>query len=604
MTRNRIAAMVRVWKYVTAAVAVFFSGSTLPLCAEDVYAGGFRYRIDDGEASLCHADTLATDAVIPGTITVNGNTFAVTAIAEESFSNCRRLKKVIIPDGVKHIGRRAFFGCSKLKTIIIPESAVSFGKEAFSECVSLPVIRNVRYADTYLVEAVNKDRDRYAIRNGTRTIGEGAFSNCNSLKKIRLPETVISIGREAFLRCGSLENIRIPLSVESIGSDAFKGCRLDDDHGIVYAGPLLLYAKDRSIVECKIRKGTKWIGSGAFCDCRLLEKVVIPDGTLEIGNNAFLGCRKLKSINIPASVEQIGNAFSGCSSLPVTDGIRYADTYLIEAVDLNIETCSIREGTRWIGNSAFRECDGLRSVSIPETVVSIGESAFEYCNSLEWAELPECLTSIGCSVFSNCRSLEHVNIPDGITRIPQFAFYNCRKLTSVRIPDGVCTIGDGAFDDCTGLIHVNIPKGTVIEGTNFENCSSLPAENGVVYLGEWVAGTNDVHLKSAILKQGTKHILSGAFRRCPKLETVVIPEGVQSIGANSFSKCRNLKSANIPNSVTFIGAGAFSECEKLKLDNLPEKVVEELENLSSDNGHSGIVLDRLPDGSLSGTLVK
>ena len=55
------------------------------------------------------------------------------------------------------------------------------------------------------------------------------------------------------------------------------------------------------------------IGNSAFCDCRLLTSVTIPNSVTSIGSYAFQYCRGLTSVTIPNSVTSIGDyAFSGC----------------------------------------------------------------------------------------------------------------------------------------------------------------------------------------------------------------------------------------------------------------------------------------------------
>jgi len=57
------------------------------------------------------------------------------------------------------------------------------------------------------------------------SIGNDAFSSCNSLTSITIPANVTSIGNSAFKDCKSLETITIPESVTSIGNSAFKDCK-------------------------------------------------------------------------------------------------------------------------------------------------------------------------------------------------------------------------------------------------------------------------------------------------------------------------------------------------------------------------------------------
>ena len=131
--------------------------------------------------------------------------------------------------------------------------------------------------------------------------------------------------------------------------------------------------------------------------------------TTGIGDYAFSGCSSLTSITIPNSVTSIEDeVFRYCSSLPVIDNIRYADTYLVETVDKSLTTYSIKAGTRFIGSRAFRGCSSLTSITIPDSVTYIGEMAFAGCSSLKSITIPESVTHIEKYAFSGCDSLTSI----------------------------------------------------------------------------------------------------------------------------------------------------------------------------------------------------
>jgi hypothetical protein len=150
-------------------------------------------------------------------------------------------------------------------------------------------------------------------------------------------------------------------------------------------------------------------GTYACCGLTSLNSINIPNSVTSIESHAFAGCKSLTSVTIPNSVTSIGDdAFSGCSSLPIENNLRYADTYLVGAVDYTLSTYSIKEGTKWIGDNAFSGCSSLSSITIPNGVTSIGYYAFDACSSLSSITIPNGVTSIGAMVFCNCSSLTSI----------------------------------------------------------------------------------------------------------------------------------------------------------------------------------------------------
>ena len=72
---------------------------------------------------------------------------------------------------------------------------------------------------------------------------------------------------------------------------------------------------------------------------------------------------------------------------------------------------------RSIAEAAFRQCENLESVIIPEGVEEIGEQAFLGCKNLKSITLPASLRRIGRRAFARCENLESVIIPEGVEEI-------------------------------------------------------------------------------------------------------------------------------------------------------------------------------------------
>ena len=181
---------------------------------------------------------------------------------------------------------------------------------------------------------------------------------------------VTSIGDSAFSRCEKLESITIPDSVTSIGDSAFSECT--------------------SLKTITIPDNVKTIKGWTFYGCSNLESITIPDSVTSIGKCAFFICEKLKSITIPNSITSIGDsAFYNCQSL---------------------QSITIPDNLTRICYETFSGCSSLESITIPDSVTDIINFAFAYCKNVKSIEVPDSVTSIGNWSFSGCSSLESITI--------------------------------------------------------------------------------------------------------------------------------------------------------------------------------------------------
>ena len=118
-------------------------------------------------------------------------------------------------------------------------------------------------------------------------------------------------------------------------------------------------------------------------------------------------------------------------------GVTYsADRRKLIEGDWNLETYSVNEGTVVICDEAFRSCENLTHITLPNSVTHIGDSAFESCNNLTCITLPCSVIHIGDWVFYCCENLASIILPNSLTHIGDWAFDGCRDLTTINIPQG------------------------------------------------------------------------------------------------------------------------------------------------------------------------
>lgn len=103
------------------------------------------------------------------------------------------------------------------------------------------------------------------------SVGRSAFSGCNSLAAVTIPDSVTRIGLDAFYKCSSLTTITMPDGVTILGADAFSFCT--------------------SLTEVTMPNSLTSIGSNAFSGCSSLTEIEIPDSVTSIGESAFSDCK-------------------------------------------------------------------------------------------------------------------------------------------------------------------------------------------------------------------------------------------------------------------------------------------------------------------------
>ncbi len=233
-----------------------------------------------------------------------------------------------------------------------------------------------------------------------------------------------------------------------------------------------------------------------------------------------------------------------------------------------------------IGNYAFRDCEQIKSIIIPNTVISIGNYAFNWCIELTNLNIPSSVMNIGIAAFKDCMNLTNIKIQSQITKIESYTFYNCCELKSIEIPNTVNEIGSYAFDNCYTLEEIKIPDIVEYIGKNaFTGCSNLkeiklPSKLKTIGNGAFSSckGLLSIEIPESVVKIG-----DATFSSCSNLKEVKISNTLKEIGDSAFSYCENLLNIEIPNSVEYIGNSAFSNCTRLMKIEIP-KLVTRIDN--------------------------
>lgn len=505
---------------------------------------------------------------LPANITQFGIT---TWHGASSFSNCKTLKSVILPEKLEEIPASLFEGCSALTTLVIPNTVTKIGKNAFKES-GLTQITLPESLTTIEASAFYKTKlETITIPKNVTKIPTDCFYQCENLIRAMFPNTLTTIDARAFRGCSNLVNIDIPTSLETIGIGAFGDCK-----------------NLKLTNQFRFPDSMKELGEAAFENCTQLgiNQLIFPGNMENVNIGGFKNCdvthviveegakkvtltsnKYLKSITLPKTVSELVG-FLDAKELenfvidedaPLTE---IGDYTFYKCTKLKSFTCP--KSVTKIGRIAFSECSALETVKLPEGITSIGDRAFEYCSSMVNLNIPKGVKTIGTKAFLRCSSWTgEVDLPQ-ITVLPQQVFHHCRNLKRLTFATGITSIGEEALANCGGLGALTFDEGLTSIGQKafyWSSITELHLPESLKSLSYWMC-YNCENLQKVTLPNSLTEIAEGAFKSCKQLTEINIPTALTTIRETAFDGCAMPKELNLSN-VTTIEGYAFRNCTQL-----------------------------------------
>lgn len=445
------------------------------------------------------------EVVIPGTVTIDGETYPVTKVGDyfnyyneppilpAVFANLPGITSVVIPNELTYISPNEFENCPALKEFKVK----SGNKEFFARDGLLYGISSS--GNKYLIRIPPaKNLTTFTLPSDIHSAQEYAFAGSTRLK------TVVLSGDQVLGGCWQLGN----KSIENV--DVSKSTYYDTKRSkngfLFYGGGFtslssvapgvkmdsytvpddMIYIEEGAFANSSIKKveltGKNLTGGimAATFQCSDIESITIPGGLSHmIFLGAFFNCKKLTSVTLQAHNRSEGEiyryAFDGCTNLK---------TVTIES-----------KAPLTIRRYAFNDCQSLAAFTLPSgaTIPHLGEYAFQGCKSLQtFSLLPvkEMEDRYGHQ-FANS-GLTKVNWPSAIAEVPKGCFYNCQSLKEVNFKETTTTVGWDAF------------RNTALETLNLA---------------------------------GVAHVCAGAFVDCPKLRKIVVPKNPEDVSICGGFSC-------------------------------------------------------------------
>ncbi len=249
-----------------------------------------------------------------GSMRFLNHTFAADEIPVGAFGDMK-LTSVVLPTGLKSIGKAAFAGCDRLTAITFPASLERVGDYAFAGCSALTAI---------------------TLPASVTTVGTGAFMRCTALTSLAVEPSskLAELAATALMDCPALQTIELGPSLATVGERAFAGTGL-------------------RALDLTASQNLRQIGDWAMV-LTPVEQAKLPASLTQLGDGAFLYDTRLTGITLGNKLSTIndyvlaGTALTGELNLPLV---------------------------KTVGDYAFYNVSSLASVGLPATLTWLGDSA-------------------------------------------------------------------------------------------------------------------------------------------------------------------------------------------------------------------------------------
>ena len=545
-------------------------------------------------------------------VQINGGEKKQTTIADGAFATCNSLKWLDI-ENVKSIGKNAF---AKLPFSALEINQVdTIGESAFAGCDKLenPVIQNVKTigASAFAGSGAQTD-DNKVLLDSIQNVGSRAFEGCqftsadirdlekvttytdpetkieyspfakSSIKKVEFSdETKNTVCTKAFKNVTSLQSVELAYcftygNISTIDASAFEGCvnltdinlsdKLTTINGLAFYNTGLTEITVPASLTKITTASAAGKNVGPFAG-GVLRKVTFADGVTKSLQGMFMGTTSLEEVVLPESLKTIDqNTFKDCSGLKKLSVVKSdQETGEYVAAEENV-----LDTVETINAGAFNGCSSLETLTL-KNVAKIDSSdtnrTFGGCMSLKKVSVTGVTTTdntgkttlsttIGTSAFKDNKALKEINL-DTIKTVSQEAFRGCGVADDGTDPatltlNNVNAIGALAFYGC-GFKAVQIPRQLTSVATG--------KINGVEY-GPFAGGKLEIVSFGTLINTIPDNLCMNTTS-LQKIELQSVKASLRTIGKNAFKGCTSVEEVTIPKGILTVSNSAFEGCSGL-----------------------------------------
>lgn len=439
-----------------------------------------------------------------------------------------------------------------------------------------------------------------------RRISKNAFNN-SSITSVNIPSSVKSINYGAF-KNSKITKCNIPFGshISMIGESAFSGC-----NSLQY-----LLIPNGTSIENSVFYGVSSrffiLSNGGKLNYEFAAK---PDSTQTIYHvkqivdrdktNKFQYC--VFKDNTAGLMNYFGEETLGMKDITKVDGIDIS-TYCPYVLNdkLVINNLEIGPSVKYIYYAAFKGNVSLTNITTTNAtnLVHIDDYAFSNCPNLITADLNGAtnLDTIDIYAFKDDKNMTSILIPDNTKRIGEGCFSNCSRLKIIYDVWGKNTSKDFNYNP-EGRPEFGNGDKIVQQDKSLTYSYYIDDDNNAVLLNLIPGAELAKHLDLTAKVDGHDIVgIANSLYSGTTIESVIIPTTLSFISNYAFADCADLRSFDFENgksSLTSIGYKAFSNCPNLEYVHLPSSLTNLGDYCFKDSYNARILLESMDDSHIS-----
>lgn len=365
---------------------------------------------------------------------------------------------------------------------------------------------------------------QFVLKDNT-LIRQRLFKGVTLLKKIVIPDTVITIHIQAFEETSNIE-VEMGNNVQIIGDSAFAESSISSIYpkGQPKQNHTILLPDSVTTLGANIFSNFSGLLINAW-------KIIGPNVT-DIGSSPFSHIAYGWQTNsdyilIFPKIEKIGRYFFG----PFKGGLQFnpdsnRDINIPESVTFLGARCfySNHQDYDFFGSSLYI-WKNLQEVEENPFYKSDFESISVDPENIYFDSRDNCNALIRTTDNRIITACSNTTIPNSVTEIGNYAFYSLGNLPTTMDLSSITYFGFRGF------------QSTNIEELILSSSNLITLENEVFSSMYYLSKINSNNSGEANIPQTITSISNGCFQSCSKINRINIPSSVTSIGANAFTNC-------------------------------------------------------------------